>query len=83
MNVAGEEARLTQLVTETLQFLQDETEIEVHARDDRVCSKTFVKPEILQTFTALQGWTQQMLQSTDYNELWVVSESGGWLASRR
>jgi SIR2-like domain len=70
------------LLTETLGFLQKETEIEVHSRDDRVCSKTFVKPVILKTFTALRGWTQQMLVNTDdYNELWAISETGDWIGN--
>jgi hypothetical protein len=82
MNVGDDTVRLTELLTETLEFLQAETEIEVHARDDRVCSKTFVDPVILHTFTALEGWTREMLESTDdYNELWAVSESGSWLSS--
>lgn len=81
MNVpAGELPELKRLLTRTLRFLQSETEIEVHSCDDRVCSKTFVEPVILKTFTALQGWTRHMLENTDdYNELWAVSESGDWL----
>jgi hypothetical protein len=72
------------LLVETLQFLQGETEIEVHSRDDRVCSKTFVEPVILKTFTALQGWTRHMLENTeDYNELWAISESGDWLTEKK
>lgn len=72
-----------ELLRETIEFLQKETEIEVHSRDDRVCSKTFVKPVILKTFTALRGWTQQMLANTDdYNELWAISETGDWIGQK-
>jgi SIR2-like domain len=72
---------IQKLLTETIRFLQEETEIEVHSRDDRICSKTFAKPVILKTFTALRGWTRQMLEGTpDYNELWAISETGDWLA---
>ncbi len=84
MNVADDVAGMTGLLTETLEFLQAETEIEVHARDDRVCSKSFIEPVILRTFTALEGWTQEMIESTgDYNELWAVAESGKWLSNPR
>jgi hypothetical protein len=83
MNVPGKPTRFRKLLTETLKFLQEETEIEVHSRDDRVCSKTFVKPVILRTFTALQGWTRYMLEATeDYNEVWAVSETGAWIARK-
>jgi hypothetical protein len=82
MNVPdGEVDELTKLLRETLELLQSETEIEVHSFDDRVCGKTFAEPVVLETFTALKGWTRHMLEKTDYNELWAISESGDWLTS--
>ncbi len=82
LNIPAQQREETQkLLTETIRFLQQETEIEVHSRDDRICSKTFAKPVILKTFTALRGWTRQMLEHTPgYNELWAISEIGDWLA---
>lgn len=74
------------LLTRTIEFLQRDTDIEIHSRDDRVCSKLFTEPLPLKTITALQGWTLEMLKSetdTDYDQLWVVAETGGWLADPR
>jgi hypothetical protein len=72
---------LIELLTETLQILQVDTEIEVHSRDDRVCSKIFANAPVLTTLTALRGWTRELLLRThNYNELWVVAETGEWLA---
>lgn len=74
---------LTQLLADTFQFLQGETEIEVHSRDDKVCSKIFTEPVILKTLTALQGWTRELLELyPDYDELRVVAETGGWLGAK-
>jgi hypothetical protein len=70
---------LTTLLTKTLTSLQSDTEIEVHSRDDRVCSKIFTRPVILTTLTALKGWTNVMLKQEDYDELRVVAETGEWL----
>jgi hypothetical protein len=77
----GDRRELTALLTETLWTLQVDTEIEVHSRDDRVCSKIFADARILTTLTALRGWTRELLRTTrNYNELWVVAETGEWLA---
>jgi hypothetical protein len=75
--------KLTKLLADTLDFLQGETEIEVHSRDDKVCSKIFSEPVILKTLTALQGWTRELLEgNSEYDELRVVAEAGGWLGSK-
>jgi hypothetical protein len=80
MDIAAENVdELTELLIMTLDFLRGETEIEVHSRDDRVCSKIFTNPVTLTTLTALQGWTAEMLKSTNYNELCVVAETGQWM----
>jgi hypothetical protein len=71
---------LTKALTKTLSTLQKDTEIEVHSRDDRVCSKIFADAKVLKTLTALRGWTNVILESErPYNELWVVAETGEWL----
>jgi SIR2-like domain len=68
------------LLTMTLSALQTDTEIEMHSCDDRICSKVFTRPLILKTLTALQGWTLKMLHGeSEYNEVWLVAESGNWL----
>jgi len=80
MNASSREAELTELLEDTIGFLQKETEIEVHARDDRVCSKIFVNPVTLGTFSALRGWTRHLLESTpEYNEILAITETGDWL----
>lgn len=85
MIVAPKREKTTRkLLTETLRALQTDTEIEMHSCDDRVCSKVFARPLILKTLTALQGWTLHMLRANkDYNELWVIAESGNWLENKK
>jgi hypothetical protein len=71
---------LMRLFTRTLKYLQTDTDIEVHSRDDRVCSKIFAEPLTLKTLTALQGWTREMLRTdAEEDELWLVAETGAWL----
>jgi hypothetical protein len=72
---------LIKTLAKTLATLQEDTEIEVHSRDDRVCSKIFTDAKVLKTLTALRGWTNVILESDrPYNELWVVAETGEWLS---
>jgi hypothetical protein len=76
-----EQDELTPLLTKTLKYLQEDTEIEIHSSDDRVCSKIFAHAVTLKTLTALQGWTRELLRTEqNFNELWVISETGEWLA---
>lgn len=85
IDVAGRDrAELIELLTETIQYLQRDTDIEIHSSDDRVCSKLFTQPLPLTTLTALQGWTAEILEAeTDYDELWLVAETGSWLGDPR
>jgi len=84
LDLAGRDRdKCIELLTKTIEFLQKDTDVEIHARDDRVCSKLFTEPLPLKTLTALQGWTLEMLKSetdTDYDQLWLVAETGGWLS---
>jgi hypothetical protein len=71
---------LIALLTKALEYLQHDTEIEIHACDDRVCSKLFTKPTQLKTLTSLQGWTCELLLNTpELDELWYVAETGDWI----
>lgn len=68
--------------------LKGGTEIEVHSRDDRVCSKAFVRPARLRTRTALSTYTRHMLSQLAGGEgherkLQAVSETGEWLDDDR
>lgn len=65
---------------DALERLIGDTEIELHATDDRICSKVFENPRTLVTLTGMQGWTRRLLGDRVYDELWVVAETGGWLA---
>jgi hypothetical protein len=76
----SERGELTDLLAKTLEALQTDAEIEIHSRDDRVCSKIFTEPEILNSMTALQGWTHELLHATSYDQIWLISETGEWLA---
>ncbi len=67
-------------LTKTLEYLQHDTEIEIHSCDDRVCSKLFSRPRPLITLTAFQGWTREMLiEAGDFDELCLVAETGYWI----
>jgi SIR2-like domain len=76
----GRKTESIELLTKTLEYLQHDTEIEIHSCDDRVCSKLFAKPMQLKTLTALRGWTCELLLNTpDFDELWYVAETGDWI----
>jgi SIR2-like protein len=82
LSLPGEDKRrLTSHLTKTLEYLQRDTEIEIHSCDDRVCSKLFsseAKP--LTTLTAFQGWTREMLiEEEEFDELCLVAETGYWI----
>jgi hypothetical protein len=64
----------------TLDDLQGDTEIELHMRDDRVCSKAFRSPATLPTSTSLQAYTWLMLSRLKpKDEVHVSAETGDWL----
>jgi hypothetical protein len=71
-------------LTRTLEYLQHDTEIEIHSCDDRVCSKLFSRPRPLISLTAFQGWTREMLIGAgDFDELCLVAETGYWILEQR
>jgi hypothetical protein len=64
----------------TLSDLQGDTEIELHMRDDRVCSKAFRSPATLPTSTSLQAYTWLMLSGLrEQDKVHVSAETGDWL----
>ncbi len=76
----AEKKRLTNLLKKTLEYLQGDTEIEIHSCDDRVCSKLFSEAKPLITLTAFQGWTREMLiDEPEFDELCLVAETGHWI----
>jgi hypothetical protein len=74
---------LVKQLTETLKYLQGDTEIEIHSCDDRVCPKLFANPMQLNTLTALRGWTLEMFRNDeDFDQLWLVAETGQWILDK-
>jgi hypothetical protein len=67
-------------LTETLNNIQNESEIEHHMRDDRVCSKAFSKPRTLPTATSLEAYTRLVLSCIGReSSIYISSETGEWL----
>jgi hypothetical protein len=73
-----------QVLRDAFRALQKGTEIELHSRDDRVCAKTFVAPITLKTRTALEAYTQELLNCHKSSKrAYFVSETGEWLLEKR
>ena len=80
LSLSGEKRRKVAQLKKTLEYLQSDTEIEIHSCDDRVCSKLFSEPKPLTTLTAFQGWTREMLNDEpEFDELCLVAETGAWI----
>jgi hypothetical protein len=68
------------LLKRTIKDLQRESDVEIHTKDDRVCSKAFRRPAILATATSLRAYTWLMLKGlSPDDEVHVSSETGAWL----
>lgn len=77
-NLAGK--RDLRLLTETIEGLQTESDVELHTQDDRVCSKVFEQPVTLRTTTALKAYTWLMMRDVDPDDrVYISSETGDWL----
>ncbi len=64
----------------TVREFQEESEIELHMRDDRVCSKAFRHPTTLPTATSLEAYTRLVLNRiTKDDVVYISSESGDWM----
>ena len=67
-----------------LRELMRGTEIELHSRSDRVCSKAFFHPVTLPTRTALEAYTRVMLEDLHPEEpILLISETGEWLTDKK
>jgi hypothetical protein len=75
--------RTLELLVKTITRLKDDHELEILSLDDRICSKVFVAPRVLATYTTFKTWTSKMVEKKDFNELRVVAETGGWLLDDR
>jgi hypothetical protein len=68
------------VLTNTLGEIQEQSEVEFHTRDDRVCSKAFKQPATLPTSTSLKAYTRLMLRDLNPGDhVYVCSEKGDWL----
>jgi hypothetical protein len=68
------------LLTQTFREIQKHSEVELHIRDDRVCSKAFKDPATLPTSSSLQAYTRLMLCDLNPDdEIYISSEKGEWL----
>ena len=78
--VIDDPARSSRLAEYFKKLKSSGTEIEIHSRDDSVCSRVFINPVVLQTFTALKARTMHMLRDHGFDRLLVVAETAEWLA---
>jgi hypothetical protein len=68
------------LLTQTFKKIQKHSEVELHMRDDRVCSKAFKDPATLPTSSSLQAYTRLMLSDLNPDDkIYISSEKGEWL----
>jgi len=74
------EADDVEMLRATIAQLQGEADVELHMRDDRVCSKAFKRPVTLPTMTSMRAYTWLMLQDLDPDDqIHISSETGDWL----
>jgi SIR2-like domain len=67
-------------LADTLAELQGGSEVELHMRDDRVCSKAFKRPVTLATATSLEAYTRLILKGVkEGDKVYISSETGDWL----
>jgi len=74
------------LLLEELEAINTDSEYELHSRDDRVCSKTFSAPIVLETLSSLDAYSFDLVQRAskkpDGTQIDIVSETGEWLLNR-
>lgn len=75
-----------ELLLEELEAINTDTEYELHSRDDRICSKTFSAPIVLETLSSLDAYSFDLVQRADRNldeaQIDIISETGDWLLNR-
>ncbi|MFI4990586.1 MAG: SIR2 family protein [Solirubrobacterales bacterium] len=65
---------------DTFDEIQNESEIELHMRDDRVCSKAFRRPMTLPTATSLEAYTRLLLNRIgEGDHVYISSETADWM----
>jgi hypothetical protein len=69
------------LLERTIVDLQGSTEVELRTRDDRVCSKAFLRPVTLTTATALEAHLWLILNECNESDdrVLISDENGQWL----
>jgi SIR2-like domain len=75
-----------ELLLEELKAINEDTEYELHSRDDRVCSKTFSAPIVLKTLSSLDAYSYDLVHRAQEDpkktQLEIISETGDWLLHR-
>jgi hypothetical protein len=78
-----EDKKAVAALARTLDQLQRQSDVELRACDDRVCSKAFRRPKVLPTETALHGYTSLVLSNLrPESRVCISSETGQWLLGR-
>lgn len=76
-----------ELLLEELEAIKKDSEYELHSRDDRVCSKTFSAPIVLETLSSLDAYSFDLVQRANKkpaeSRLDIISETGHWLLQRK
>lgn len=66
----------------TLRKLQEGSEVEIQATDDRVCAKAFDSPMTLPTVTSLRVFSLSLFKDlAPIDEIYISCETGEWLLS--
>ncbi len=80
VNQIGRSPSQTKRLAKTFKQLQEASEVEIHATDDKVCSKAFDDPIVLPTITSLSVFSTGLfdgLKKTD--AVYISCETGEWL----
>lgn len=71
---------LRQDLIDTLKELQKDSDVELHIRDDRVCSKAFRDPATLPTATSVEAYKRLIVNRVKAGDtVYVSSEAGDWM----
>jgi hypothetical protein len=80
VNQIGAKQPQVRRLASALERLQSGSEVEIHATDDQVCSKTFDAPVVLPTVTALSVFTNALFDKVKKKDhVYISCETGEWL----
>lgn len=80
VNQIGKDSTDVPRLAQTLEELQTGSEVEIHATEDQVCSKTFDDPLVLPTVTSLSVFTTSLFKGIkEDDDIYISCETGEWL----